>query len=101
MSVAAPKKPRKPATAELAPPAAAVPLPVPPAQLGPQILIPGVEPEPEPERATKRYAFPTAARCPRCRSSDTVRTSQREETQYRQCRVVICRKRFAVTGKAI
>jgi phage FluMu protein Com len=69
------------------------------AQIGDQLLIPGVEPEPEPAHESQRYAFPTAVRCPRCKTLDNERYSQHEDTQYRRCRRSVCRKTFAVIGK--
>jgi len=72
-----------------------------PAVLGDQLLIPGVEPEPEPARSWPIYAFPTKSRCPRCGSDQTERTSGHGDTQYRQCRVAVCRKRYPVIGKLI
>jgi hypothetical protein len=44
------------------------------------------------------YAFPTRSRCPRCGSIDTVARSTQGRTQYRRCRVAICRGAFKVTG---
>lgn len=44
------------------------------------------------------YSFPTKSRCPRCGSLDTGRRSEHGDTQYRVCRVTVCRKNFAVKG---
>ena len=44
------------------------------------------------------YSFPTKSRCPRCGSTNTTRTSSYNATQYRQCRMPVCRYRFPVKG---
>jgi len=44
------------------------------------------------------YSFPTKSRCPRCGSTNTTRTSSYNATQYRQCRMPVCRHRFSVKG---
>lgn len=64
----------------------------------PPIVI--IDPE-EPKEEKQRYSFPTVARCPKCGRTDTRRTSQYKDRQYRQCKGAVCRKRFSVPGKLI
>jgi len=48
-----------------------------------------------------RYAFPTAAPCPRCGCQRTIVTSTYAKVQYRQCLMAVCRHRFPVLGKRV
>lgn len=46
----------------------------------------------------KKWHFPNASMCPRCRTHDTVATSTKGNKQYRICRRGICRHRYCVIG---
>lgn len=56
-----------------------------------------VIPAQDPERVV--YAWPSRSRCPRCGSLDTERYSQDGATQYRRCRVPVCRETYKEQGK--
>lgn len=52
----------------------------------------------EKDHFRERYQFPSVVECPRCGCVDTVRTTQRDEIQYRQCEHPICRHYFQIVG---
>lgn len=62
---------------------------------------PSPAPAPAPLTEEKAYAFPTKSRCPRCRSLNTTRRSQKEATQYRRCQQAVCRHKYTVTGTQV
>ena len=56
---------------------------------------------PSAESGPAVYAFPNKSRCPRCGSISTEAYSVMQETQYRRCRVAVCRNRYKVVGTTV
>lgn len=50
------------------------------------------------EQPEATYAFPSKSRCPRCKSTNTLRKTDRGRVQYRQCQRPICRRRYKEIG---
>ncbi len=53
------------------------------------------------ELGANGWAFPTRSRCPKCGSLETRATNTKGDTQYRQCQVAACGKKYSVKGKRI
>jgi len=47
-----------------------------------------------------KFVF-SGQRCPRCNGLNTIAVSTQGRIQYRQCRAVICRHKYAVRGKKV
>lgn len=88
------RKAGKPRTSHEAPTALVRPVPVPPTGVPPVPVEPAEE-----GREVERYAFPTAVRCPRCGTFNSVATATRGRVQYRRCRNPSCLNGDPSTGR--
>jgi len=53
------------------------------------------------KKKKKKFSFPSASRCPRCKSIKTLALSTQGNVQYRKCQVPICRHTYKVLGTEV